>query len=226
MVELEAEVRIRVGYYCMSADRKSRLIRGCMVNRAFLFLVVSAMVGGMMTTEVWAHRNRGPNDPCRKQLGASFMHLTLYQPQFNPDAEYCEEVPRAGKAVLVVDVTAGELRQALISLAVIATDESGRSRTVLLLPPKVYERGAVDTEVVFNEGNDYVVRVVVDRGNGKEPQQFSFPIQVAAWYRAMIKPMLMMVGVLVLVIISIIRYRMSSRSNESSSRVAVSRITE
>ena len=178
-----------------------------------------------MATEAWAHRDRGPNDPCRKQLGASLLHMTLYQPQFDPDAEYCEEVPRSGKAVLVVDTTAGELRQALISLEMIATDQSGQSRTVLSLPPKVYERGIADTEAVFNEGNDYVVRVFVDLGGGKEPQLLSFPVQVAAWYRAMIIPMLMVVGLLGVTAISVIRYRMSSRLNESASRIPGSRIT-
>ena len=108
----------------------------------------------------------------------------------------------------------------------IATDESGQSHSALSLPPKVYERGAVDAEVVFNEGNDYVAKVVVDLGNGKKPQLLSFPIQVAAWYRAMIKPMLMVVGLLALTVISIIRYRMSSRADESLSRIPVSRITD
>ena len=214
------------GYYGMSAKRERRFIRERMTHRAVFLLVVSAAVGWMMTTEVWAHRDRGPDDPCRKQLGASLLHMTLYQPQFDPDAEYCEEVPRAGKAIMVVDVTPGELRQALISLEVIATDESGQSRTALSLPPKIYERGVADAEVVFSEGNDYVARVVVDLGNGKEPQLLSFPIEVVAWYRAMIKPMLMVVGLLAVTAISVIRYRISSRTDESLSRIPVSRISD
>lgn len=209
----------------MSPKRESRLIYGW-IHRAVLFLVVAATVGGIMATEAWAHRDRGPNDPCRKQIGASFLHMTLYQPLFNPDAEYCEELPRAGKAVLVVDVTPGELRQAPISVEVVSTGQSGESQTVLSLPPKVYERGAVDSEVLFEDGNEYVVRVGVDLGNGKERQQFAFPVQVAAWYRAMIKPMLLVVGLMVLTVISVIRYRMSARANDSLQRVPASRITD
>ena len=85
-----------------------------------------------------------------------------------------------------------------------------QSRSVLSLPPKVYERGVADSEVVLDEGNDYVARVVVDLGAGKEPQKLlSFPIRVDAWYTAMIKPALMVVGLLALTTISVIRYQIS-----------------
>jgi len=168
-----------------------------------------------MVTAAWAHRDRGPNDPCRKQIGDGLLHLTLYQPHFDPDAEYCEELPRAGKTVMVVDVTAGELRQVPISVELIASDTSRRSRSVLSLPPKVLERGVADAEVVFDDGKSYVAQVVVDLGAGKEPQKFSFPILVAPWYTAMVKPALMIVGLLVVTVISVIRYqKMSARQQE------------
>lgn len=188
-------------------------------RKIFSLVLITAITWLAFVTEVRAHRDRGPNDPCRKQIGDSLLHLTLYQPQFNPDEEYCEEVPRAGKAVLVVDVTAGELRQVPISVEVIASGESGQSRTVLSLPPKVYERGVADTEMVFEEGNDYVARVVVDLGREKSSQVMSFPIQVVAWYTAMIKPALMVMGLLTLIAISVIRYQISQRQDASLSRV-------
>ena len=117
----------------------------------------------------------------------------------------------------MVDVTAGELRQVPIIVELVASDSSGQSRSVLSLPAKVLDRGVVDSDVVFDEGSNYVAQVVVDLGAGKELQKFSFPIQVALWYRAMIKPALMVVGLLILTAISVIRYRMSSRQQEESS---------
>jgi len=167
-----------------------------------------------MVTAAWAHRDRGPNDPCRKQIGDSLLHITLYQPHFDPDAEYCEEVPRGGRTVVVIDVTAGELRQVPISVEMIAQNESGQSRSVLSLPNKILDRGMVDSEVVLEEGNNYVAEVEVDLGAGKELQKFSFPIKVAPWYISMVKPALMIVGLLVVTIISVIRYQMSSRQQE------------
>jgi hypothetical protein len=56
-----------------------------------------------------------------------------------------------GKALLVVDVTPGELRQVPFGLEVIATNTSGQSQTVLSVPPKVYERGVLNTELVFQK---------------------------------------------------------------------------
>ena len=185
-----------------------------MTSRRFFDVLIATMAGLMMVTAAWAHRDRGPNDPCRKQIGDSLLHITLYQPHFDPDAEYCEEVPRGGRTVVVVDVTAGELRQVPISVEMIAQNESGQSRSVLSLPNKILDRGMVDSEVVLEEGNNYVAEVEVDLGAGKELQKFSFPIKVAPWYTSMVKPALMIVGLLVVTIISVIRYQMSSRQQE------------
>ncbi len=190
----------------------------CRASRRFFCMGILAMAG-MITAKAWAHRDRGPNDPCRKQIGASLLHLTLYQPHFDPDAEYCEEVPRAGKTIVVVDVTEGELRQVPLSLEMMAANAQGQSRTVLSLSPQVYQRGVVATEVTLDEGSDYVARVVVDLGAEKGSQSLSFPIQVAAWYRAMIKSMLIVIGLLTVIAISVIRYYVTSRQDETSVRM-------
>jgi hypothetical protein len=178
--------------------------------------MILATTGWLMTSEAWAHRYRGPNDPCERRLGASLIHLTLYQPQFDPGAEYCDEVPREGKTIMVVDVSAGELRQVPMSLEVVATSDSGMSRTVLLVPAKVYRWGVADVEVTLNAGSDYVARVALEQGADKGPQLLSFPIRVAAWYRAMIVPALIVVAVLSLTAISVMRYYVSFRQDESS----------
>lgn len=178
-------------------------------------LATLGMVGWLITAEAWAHRDRGPDDPCRRQLGAELLHLTLYQPQFDPSAEYCEEVPRAGRTVLVVDVTPGELREVPMGLEVVAASDSGQSRTLLEVPPQIYERGVVDTEVVLNAGNEYLVRVGLELGADTQPQLLSFPIQVAAWYRALIMPALIVAALLILTILSVLRYYVVSRQNEA-----------
>jgi hypothetical protein len=187
----------------------------CMASRSFFCIVILATAGWMVTCEAWAHRDRGPDDPCRRQLGASLLHLTLYQPQFDPDGEYCDEVPREGKTILVVDVTAGELRQVPMSLEVVAAGDSGQLRTILSVPPKIYERGVADTEVILNAGSAYVARVVLQLGADKEPQLLSFPIRVTAWYRALIMPALAVAALLALTAISVIRYYVASRQDES-----------
>ncbi len=178
-------------------------------------IVILVMMEWLVSTQVWAHRDRGPNDPCRRQIGDSLLHMTLYQPQFDPAAEYCEEVPREGKTVMVVDVTAGELRQTPMSVDVFETTAPGQSHSILSLPPKSYELGVADTEVLLREGNDYEVRVTLAMGAGRTPQVLSFPIRVAAWYSAMIMPALIVMALLVLTAISVIRYYLTARHDES-----------
>lgn len=188
----------------------------CTTSHTFFFyftILATAALG--LTSTAWAHRDRGPDDPCRRQLGASLLHLTLYQPHVDPGGEYCDEVPREGKTVMVVDVTAGELREVPMSIEVIATNDSGASRTILSLPPKIYRWGVVDTEVILNAGDNYTARVVVAQGSHTEPQSLSFPIRVGAWYKALLIPALMVFAVLALTAISVIRYQILSRQKSS-----------
>jgi pyridoxine/pyridoxamine 5'-phosphate oxidase len=42
-----------------------------------------------------------------------------------------------------------------------------------------------------------------------------FPIRVAAWYRAMLVPALLVVGLLALIVMSVIRYYAATRQDES-----------
>ena len=188
-----------------------------MRSRSFFSFVILAVVSLFVSVAAWAHKDRGPNDPCRKKIGDSFLHLTLYQPHFDPDEEYCEELPRAGKTVVVVDVTAGELRQVPISVELIASAPSGQSRPVLSLPAKVLERGAVDAEVIFEGGNNYLAKVEVNLGAGREAEKFSFPIVITPWYTALITPALMILGLFVITAISVVHYRMKSRQQEAAS---------
>src|SRR6266849_5581535 len=84
-----------------------------------LALVILAGLELLAPAVVWAHRFGGPNDPCERKVGGSLIHITLYQPQFDPDAEYCDEVPREGNTVLVVDVLGEDLRRIPLGVEVL-----------------------------------------------------------------------------------------------------------
>ncbi len=159
----------------------------------------------------WAHRFGGPNDPCERKIGRSLIHITLFQPEFDPDAEYCDDIPREGNTVLVVDTFGDNLRTVPIGVQILSVGESGAQQLVLSIPPAIYRRGVVDTQVMLAAGSRYVARVSVADG-AAQPLVFSFPILVRAWYRAWIVPLLMVLGVLAIVAISIARYyRLSAR---------------
>ncbi len=183
-------------------------------SRIFFSLLMLTVIGCFISPAAWAHRDRGPDDPCRREIGASLLHITLYQTQFDPVAEYCEEVPQAGKAFLVVDVTP-DLWGMPIGVELVATNKAGQTSTILSLPIQVYERGVANTEVVLNPEVSYVVRVVLELGSDREMQEFSFPFQVAAWYKALIIPALIVLVLVAIIGISVIRYNLVSRREEA-----------
>lgn len=117
---------------------------------------------------------------------------------------------------MVVDFTAGELRQTPMSLELIETAVSGQSHTVLSLSAKTYELGVADTEALLNEGKDYRVRVLLEKQEGRgKSDVLIFPVRVAAWYRALLVPALLVVGLLALVAMSVIRFYAAARQDES-----------
>lgn len=182
-------------------------------RRIFLLLSAVATLCLALPLSSWAHRDRGPGDPCRREVGASLLHITFYQTQFDPVTEYCEEIPRVGNAFLVVDVTP-DLWKMPIGVELVASDEFGQSSTVLSLPLQVHERGVANAEVVVKTGLRYEVRVMLGLEGEQEPRKFSFPFQVAAWYKAMVGPALIVLGVVIILAVSVIRYRITARSRE------------
>ena len=178
----------------------------------FVPLLVAIGLAGPMTA--WAHRFGGPNDPCERKIGASLLHITLYQPQFDPDAEYCESVPRDGNTVVVVDVLGEDLRRLPIALQLVAISGSGAPETVANVAPRIYRRGVADAQFALGEGRQYVLRVAI--GDSDRSQLFSFPIRVTAWYRMLIVPSLIFLALVSLIGISIARYFWWGRSERDS----------
>ncbi len=175
-------------------------------------ILLTIAAGWLWQGVALAHRFGGPNDPCERKIGRSLIHITLYQPQFDPDAEYCDQIPRAGNTVLVVDVLGDDLRRLPLGVKVLAKGALERERTVLSLPPTVYRRGVADAQVFLDDGSAYVTQISL--GVGASQQVLSFPVRVAAWYRPLIKPALILLAVFVLIAISMIRYFMTSPHDE------------
>jgi cytochrome oxidase Cu insertion factor (SCO1/SenC/PrrC family) len=182
--------------------------------KSYLLSVISLtiIVGWLLQGVAFAHRFGGPNDPCERKLGTSLIHITLYQPQFDPDAEYCDQVPRAGNTVLVVDVLGDELRRLPLGVEVLATSGSEPQHAVLSITPQIYRRGVADAQVVLDGGGAYVTRISL--GEGAAQQVLSFPVRVAAWYRPLLFPALIVFAVLALIAISMIRYYLTSAHQE------------
>src|SRR5580700_3684277 len=109
-------------------------LRSQLVACVALTMIVGCLLRGL----AFAHRFGGPNDPCERKIGTSLIHITLYQPEFDPDAEYCDQVPRAGNTVLVVDVLGDDLRRLPLGVRVLASNASAPQKPILSIPPKIY----------------------------------------------------------------------------------------
>ena len=181
-------------------------------RRAELLLAALLATVGWLSTDAWAHRGGGPNDPCERKVQNSLIHITLYQPQFDPDAEYCDQIPRAGNTVLVVDVLGDNLRQLPLGVQVVANDDSSSHRVVFSLPPKIYRRGVADAQVILDSGGAYITEISL--GEGSAQQVFAFRVRVASWYRPLIIPALAILVLLSLIVISALQYYLKSSQAE------------
>jgi len=123
-------------------------------------------------------------DPCIQQTGADdFIHLAVYQPQFNPFAEYCEALPQAGRTLLVFDLMGTELPDAPVSLAVL--EQGGRFR--LSVPARRYRSGVANLRAVLPPGKYTVVVSIEEPGT---PRRLAFPLAVGAWWGQLLMPLL------------------------------------
>ena len=97
-----------------------------------------------------------------------------------------------------------------IGVRIFAIGRDGSRHPAVSLAPAVYPRGVVDTQVNLAEGFGYLATVSIGSSGAVKASEYSFPIRVRAWYRALVMPFLLVLGVLALVAISIIRYRRSA----------------
>ena len=144
---------------------------GVFSSLCFFFAVLS-------TSPAWAHGGAGIDvDPCVQRMGRYVIHFTAYQPQFNPAAEYCKEVPQAGQTILVFDLVDVELRSTPVAIRVVEAAHTSEPRTVLEIPAKTYPNGVVNAEANFDPPGRYMAILTL-----QEPANtVSFPIRVGMW---------------------------------------------
>ena len=155
-------------------------------NSVVLLLGVIVAVAICFAPAVAHAHGGGPGldyDPCMRQAGADdFVHLTVYQPEFNPFAEYCGALPQSGGTLLVFDLMGLELPDAPVSLAVV--QEGGAFR--LSVPARRYRAGVVDLRAKLPPGK-YTVLMSVDEPDGLH--RLTFPLSVGAWWDRLVAPL-------------------------------------
>jgi hypothetical protein len=122
-------------------------------------------------------------DPCMQQNAADdFVHMAVYQPQFNPFAEFCDALPKAGPTLLVFDLIGAELSDAPVSLEVVQKD----GPLHLTVPAHRYRSGVAELRADLPLGK-YTVLVTIDEAGSHG--HLAFPLRVGIWWDRVAGPL-------------------------------------
>lgn len=123
-------------------------------------------------------------DQCKLTIGPYSMHFTGYQPEATGPIEFCEDIPRVGHTVVVLDAVNKELRTMPIEVRIVRDtgDESDLAAiTVLHLPAARYPSGSLTFEHTFGRPGKFVGIVSVTAGDGNQiVSRFPFSVGTGA----------------------------------------------
>lgn len=113
-------------------------------------------------------------DSCVRRIGDSMVHLSAYQPQFEPSAQYCTEIPKGGDTYLVVDLVDQALRDMPVGMRVVKGTNETEDETVSFVRPSVHADGVIRGETILDQGL-YTVIITAD---GLPPMRYQYPLRV------------------------------------------------
>ena len=152
------------------------------------FKIFGALVAALFAnTAVYAHGGVSIEfDTCVLKIGSYRLHLTGYQPETSMGEEFCEDIPKTGNAIIVLDYVDNPLRDMMAGVRVIEKDSwtaaqspagDDQATTILDIPPKVYKAGSVKIERRFDKPG-YFVGFLTAEKEGQEKLVSRFPFSV------------------------------------------------
>ena len=153
-------------------------------------MAVLALVMALYTNTAGAHGKVAmEEDSCMRRIGENMIHLSTYQPQVNEEGHYCTEIPKAGNAILVIDLVDPALREMPISVKVMQGSKAGEGETITNLRPAMYQDGVISTQSQLAQGK-YLVVITAE---GVPPLNYEYHLRVeminyAEVFRAAIGP--------------------------------------
>lgn len=128
-------------------------------------------------------------DNCMRRIGENMIHLSTYQPQVNEEGHYCTEIPKAGNAILVIDLVDPALREMPIGVKVMKGSKAGEGDTITNLHPAMYQDGVISTQSPLEQGK-YLVSITAE---GVPPLNYEYHLRVeminyAEVFRATVGP--------------------------------------
>ncbi|WP_297324656.1 hypothetical protein [Nitrosomonas sp.] len=114
------------------------------------------------------------SDVCVRNVSGSMVHLSTYQPQNDPEAEYCTEIPKEGETLWVLDLVDQALRDMPVGIKIVRGSGKALSDTVASLYSTNHSDGVIKGEFNLDEGQ-YTLLVT---GEGVPPLHYEYPLRV------------------------------------------------
>lgn len=174
-----------------------------MTKATFSGLVLAALLSPGIAD---AHGNvTMEEDICARRIGGNIVHFSAYQPQFEPKAQYCTEIPEVGDTFLVVDLVDPGLRTMSVGVRIVRGEEGdGKEddQTVAFWGPTSHPDGVVRGEAKLDKG---LYKLIIT-AEGLSPSYYLLRVQQVDYSKLGRK----MVGpVMVLLVLALVGYELS-----------------
>ncbi|OQW39741.1 MAG: hypothetical protein A4S08_05865 [Proteobacteria bacterium SG_bin4] len=113
-------------------------------------------------------------DACVRNMSGSMIHLSTYQPQYDPEAEYCTEIPKEGETYWVLDLVDQALRDMPIVIKIVRGSGQALSETVASIYSTNHSDGVIKGRFDLDEGQ-YTLFVT---GEGVPPLHYEYPLRI------------------------------------------------
>ncbi len=173
------------------------------ISLPLLTLVLVTVIG---PTAAVAHGNVAmEEDSCVRKIGGNMVHFSAYQPQIEPKAQYCTEIPDVGDTFLVLDLVDPSLRNMPVGVKIIQgvnEDEQDEAKTVAYWKPVSHPDGIVRGEATLEKG---LYKLIIT-AEGLSPSTYLLRVQQADYSkfgRAALGPLA------VLLVLGVVGYELS-----------------
>ena len=141
------------------------------LNITIILMLMVGLYAGMAD----AHGNVPLNqDSCVRGEQGSKLHLSAYQPQNEPTAHYCSEIPVEGEVFFVVDLIDQALRNMPVTMRIVKGSNETEDETVSILRSDYYPDGVIGGRTNLEQGN-YTVFIT---GESVPPVHYQYPLRV------------------------------------------------
>jgi hypothetical protein len=146
------------------------------ISLPLLAFVLVVVIG---PTAAVAHGNVSiEDDICVRRIGGNMVHFSAYQPQIEPKAQYCTEIPDVGDTFLVVDLVDPSLRTMPVGVKIIQgvnENEQDEAKTVAYWKPASHPDGVVRGEATLEKG---LYKLIIT-AEGLSPSTYLLRVQQA-----------------------------------------------